>query len=163
MNLDFLRGAFSKNQLGAPGQEERSGQTALVPGGNGIRILVVEDEYIVGFEMLLTLEEMGYRTVGPAATGQEALAMAKTERPDVALMDIILAGEMNGVETARLLMEKGVPIIFTTASSERQTYEAAMALAPLGFFRKPLDYAAIDRLIREWNATRSQQQALAAS
>lgn len=114
-----------------------------------IKVLIVEDEYIVGFEITYTLSEMGYETLGPAPTGEEALALAQAKRPDVVLMDIVLKGNMDGIEAAQAIMRnQGTPVVFATASSERRTYDRAMALRPLGFFLKPLDFQAIDQLIK---------------
>lgn len=114
-----------------------------------IRVLIVEDEYLVGFEISHTLGEMGYETLGPVPSGEEAVALAKAARPDVALMDIVLKGRMDGIEAAQAIMlEQGTPVVFATASSEKRTYDRAMALRPLGFFLKPLDFQAIDALIK---------------
>lgn len=114
-----------------------------------LKVLIVEDEYIVGFEISYTLGELGYETLGPAPSGEEALALAKSAQPDVVLMDIVLKGNMDGIEAAQAIMRsQGTPVVFATASSERRTYDRAMALRPLGFFLKPLDFQAIDRLLR---------------
>ncbi|MCF8416592.1 MAG: response regulator, partial [Crocinitomicaceae bacterium] len=63
-------------------------------------ILVVEDESIVSKDIQHSLKKLGYNVVGAAATGEKALELVRSERPDIVLMDIMLKGEMNGIETA---------------------------------------------------------------
>lgn len=116
---------------------------------NDVRVLVVEDEAIVALDMLHTLRSMGYDTLGAVASGEEALHLAARTIPSVVLMDIRLEGEMDGVETASRLIEGfGVPVIFVTASTERVTLERALALKPLGFMNKPLDYRRLEALLQ---------------
>lgn len=80
------------------------------------RILIVEDEYIVAADLEMKLMHMGYEIVGPAVTGEEAIALADQYRPDVVLMDVRLEGPMDGREAANVIRKKaGTPIIFVTA------------------------------------------------
>lgn len=80
------------------------------------RVLVVEDELIVADDLQWQLSQIGYEVVGIAASGEEALAMAGEQLPDIVLMDIKLQGNMNGIEAAKLIQEKtGVAIVFVTA------------------------------------------------
>jgi two-component system, response regulator PdtaR len=79
-------------------------------------VLIVEDEQIVAADLEKRLEKLGYRVVGTAATGEEAVALADLVRPDVVLMDIELQGAMSGTEAAkRIQLSTGAPIIFVTA------------------------------------------------
>jgi len=64
------------------------------------KVLVVEDEAVIAMEIEMRLGKMGYEIVGPAATGERALALAEASRPDLALMDINLVGPQDGVDTA---------------------------------------------------------------
>jgi len=64
------------------------------------RVLVVEDEQIVAEDLKMTLEDLGYVVVGIASSGERAIDLADSERPDLILMDIMLAGEMDGISAA---------------------------------------------------------------
>ena len=80
------------------------------------RILIVEDEYIIAADLEMTLGSMGYEVAGFAVTGEEAVRLAETQRPDLVLMDIQLQGPMDGLEAAKAIRSRSpVPIIFITA------------------------------------------------
>lgn len=100
-------------------------------------ILIVEDEYLVGWALKLVLVVAGHRAVGPAASADEALQLAQEERPDLAFVDINIAGDDDGVDVARLLnSEYGTTCIFLTAQPERA--RAAKDVA-VGVVTKPYD------------------------
>lgn len=104
-----------------------------------IKILLVEDEAITALAMIGALQNMGYLTCKPVATGEKALQSLTSESPDVVLMDISLTGAMNGIETARKMMEAGHnAIIFITGYSSGELYEDAKALNPMAIFTKPV-------------------------
>lgn len=104
-----------------------------------IKILLVEDEAITALAMVGALQNMGYATCQPVATGEKALQSMASERPDVVLMDISLTGDMNGIVTARKMMAAGHrAIIFITGHSSGELYEQAKALNPLAIFTKPI-------------------------
>ena len=63
-------------------------------------VLVVEDESIVSKDIQHSLKKLGYNVVGASATGEKAVELAHETKPDIILMDIMLKGEMNGIETA---------------------------------------------------------------
>ena len=63
-------------------------------------VLVVEDESIVSKDIQHSLKKLGYNVVGAASTGEKAFELAQSERPDIILMDIMLKGDINGIETA---------------------------------------------------------------
>lgn len=87
------------------------------------------------------------------ATGEAAIRKAESERPDVVLMDIRLAGRMDGVEAAKVIGERcRIPVIFLTASSEEGSYQRAMSVSPLGFLKKPLDLDKLTTMVRAWPA-----------
>lgn len=114
-----------------------------VPGAPPVprSVLVVEDEAVVARDLRQTLEEIGYVVVGVAATFDEALALANTTVPDVALLDIRIAGARDGVEVATLLRERfDVPVVYLTAHADVATLERAKHTAPYGYLLKPLKY-----------------------
>jgi DNA-binding NarL/FixJ family response regulator len=102
------------------------------------RILVVEDDYFVATELEDSLREAGMQVLGPVPTAEEALVLAKAERPVLALMDIRLAGEMDGIDAAiALYRELGVRCIFASAHAGASYRQRAAAAAPLGWVQKP--------------------------
>lgn len=103
-----------------------------------IRILVVEDESIVSKDIQHSLERLGYEIAGAATTGEKAIELAKEETPDVVLMDIMLKGEMNGIEAANQIKNNlRVPVIFLTAYADDATLGKAKITEPHGYILKP--------------------------
>ena len=101
-------------------------------------ILVVEDEAIVAMDLSFQLQEMGYQVCGTADNGKDAIALAWQHRPSLVLMDIVIKGDMDGVDTARHI-GRGlhIPVIFLTAYSDARTVERAAKAAPYGYLTKP--------------------------
>jgi two-component system, response regulator PdtaR len=79
------------------------------------QVLIVEDDLVVGSELADVLTEQGLSVLGPVADGVEALKIARDGPPVVAIVDLNLAGEINGLTVARHLVEKfGVRIVFVS-------------------------------------------------
>jgi len=101
-------------------------------------ILVVEDEFIIATDLAQRLELLGYQVCGMARSGEAALELAAQNQPDLVLMDIILAGEMDGIETAeRLRRETDVPVVFLTAFADEERLSRAKLTLPFGYLLKP--------------------------
>lgn len=125
------------------------------PDGQSKRvgILVVEDEALIASYITEVLEESGFRVAGVASSGPEALSLADGAQPGLALVDIRLAGPMDGVEVARLLRERfQVPTIFLSGLTDQATIARAGAARPLGFLGKPFRpsqvFNAIERALK---------------
>lgn len=104
-----------------------------------IKILLVEDEAITALAMNMALENMGYATCEPVATGRKALERLPLDEPDVILMDINLTGDMDGIETAHRVRSIGpTPIIFISGYSSNELLERANAIDPVAIFVKPV-------------------------
>nr|HMN24770.1 response regulator [Ignavibacteriaceae bacterium] len=102
-------------------------------------ILVVEDDAIVASQLQRTLHKMNYATVGPVATGEEAVKIALRELPDCILMDIKLKGELSGIETANIIhKEADLPVIYLTAYADQETIERSKDSHTYGFLTKPV-------------------------
>lgn len=102
------------------------------------RVLIVEDEAISALALEQNLEHMGYEVVGMAVSGEEAIAKAITEYPDVVLMDIVLKGEMDGIEVARRIREKvDAAVIYLTAYSDDETLARAKQTGSYACLIKP--------------------------
>jgi CheY-like chemotaxis protein len=103
-------------------------------------ILIVEDETIVAKDIANKLGRLGYTVIGNTAQGEEALVLAREKHPDVVLMDVRLAGTMDGVETAdRMRREGDVAVIYLTAHSDRVTLDRAKLTEPFGYILKPFE------------------------
>lgn len=104
------------------------------------RILVVEDELIVSADLQDRLKRLGYAVVGAAMTGEEAIRKATDLKPDLVLMDIILKGDMDGIEAAAIVRERcQIPVIFLTANSNDMILERAKITEPFGYLLKPFE------------------------
>ncbi|MBC8507808.1 MAG: response regulator [Anaerolineales bacterium] len=103
------------------------------------RILIVEDESIVALDIKKRLENMGYFVTGMVTKGEDAFAKASETEPDLVLMDIKLAGEIDGIRTAEHMREFfSLPIIFITAYSDDATLARAKITQPFGYIVKPI-------------------------
>jgi len=101
-------------------------------------ILVVEDENIVALSIKKKLELMGYSVVDTASSGEDAVVKADLFYPDLVLMDVMLRGEMDGIEAAKMIREKfDIPVIFLTAYTDDKTLERAKMAEPYGYISKP--------------------------
>ncbi len=105
---------------------------------SAVRILIVEDEAIIGMELQARLIRQGYDVPLVVDTGIKAINKAGELQPDLILMDIFLKGDMDGIEAAEKIHQKhAVPIVFLTANTDKQTFERAKLSAPLGYIQKP--------------------------
>jgi two-component system, response regulator PdtaR len=103
-----------------------------------VSLLIVEDEALVASYIQDVLEESGFTIAGVASTGPEALSLAGEMRVDLALVDIKLAGPMDGIEVAKVLRERHeVPSIFLSGMHDPATIRRAQEVQPLGFLQKP--------------------------
>jgi two-component system cell cycle sensor histidine kinase/response regulator CckA len=102
------------------------------------RVLIVEDEAIVAKDIAVTLKGMSYHVSGTCATGQDAVNKATSGSPDIVLMDIMLPGNMDGIEAASLIQKNlNIPVVFLTAHADEATLSRAKAIAPYGYLIKP--------------------------
>ena len=105
---------------------------------NNERILIVEDEKIIAIDLQRRLERFGYNVVGMAGEGAEAVTLALELEPDIILMDIMLAGGIDGVQAAKTIKaSKDIPFIFLTAYTDEKTLERAKEVQPYGYILKP--------------------------
>lgn len=102
------------------------------------KILIVEDEALIAADLSEVIEQFGYSVVGSPATGEEAVELVRAANPDAVLMDIRLAGAMDGIEAARKIAEfSDVPIIYLTSHADTATLERAKVTDPAGYVLKP--------------------------
>ena len=104
------------------------------------KILVVDDEAIITMQLEKRLSTMGYSVAGMAASGEDAIEKARTLRPDLVLMDIVMPGEINGIEAAKVITtELDIPVIFITAYADDSILEKAKCVRPYGYIVKPFN------------------------
>ena len=104
------------------------------------RVFIVEDEAIVADDIAETLRSMGYGIAGIAHSGERAVETIPGARPDIVLMDINLAGGMDGIETAAgIHRSSDVPVIYVTAYADKALLERAKLTGPYGYLIKPYD------------------------
>ena len=104
------------------------------------RVLIVEDQSVIAIDLKNRLTSLGYTVLGTASRGDAALELAIAQRPDVILMDIVLKGEMDGVEAAAHIREHlSIPVIYLTAHSDEQTLRRARVTEPYGYILKPFE------------------------
>ena len=118
-------------------KKDESGSKSLE--NNKTKLMIVEDEFITSMDLNDKLEEMGYNVVTMAASGYHAIERAKEFSPDVVLMDIVLQGDIDGIEAADQIGQLGIPVIFLSAHSDKETLESALKTAPYGYIIKPFD------------------------
>ncbi|MBN2486678.1 MAG: response regulator [Bacteroidales bacterium] len=105
-----------------------------------IKILVIEDELLIAEDIKLQLEELGYRVTGTASSFNEAQELAVAETPDLALVDIMISGNKDGIETAGYLKKHfEIPIIFLTSLADKATVDRAKQVNPDGYLVKPFN------------------------
>ncbi|MEH2002295.1 MAG: EAL domain-containing protein [Nostoc sp.] len=105
---------------------------------NKVNILIVEDEFIVAMDIKKRLEKFGYTIFGIVDSGEEAIEKAADDSIDLILMDIILQGKMDGVESAQIIHNIfNIPVIFLTVDEDEKTLERAKVTDPFGYIIKP--------------------------
>ena len=104
------------------------------------KILVVEDESIVAMDIKHRLENMGYIVPAITSSGEEAVAKAAESNPDLVLMDIVLKGEMDGIDAAQQIKDNfDIPVVYLTAYSDEKTLKRAKITGPFGYIIKPFE------------------------
>ncbi len=106
---------------------------------NKRKILIVEDDSMLCTVFEMFLEELGYNHCGTVASGEEAMAFLENKLPDLILMDIHLKGDIDGVDTAKSVLEKyNIPVIYITGDSDVSTVKRAVMKNTYGFMTKPV-------------------------
>ncbi len=103
-------------------------------------IMIVEDEISTSMELEEMLTENGYDVLGVSDSGEEAISMAQSLRPDMILMDIKLSGELDGIEAAkRIRSSVNIGSVFLTGHGKNELLDRAVEAKPLGYVMKPLN------------------------
>jgi PAS domain S-box-containing protein len=102
------------------------------------RILVVEDNSLIGQSLSMMMKQLGYETAGPVQSGEQALRVAEELVLDAVLVDVLLAGDMNGIDTAIELRKRfDLPAVIVTANEDELLLLRARDAEPFGLLLKP--------------------------
>lgn len=113
-----------------------------------VDLLIVEDELLLAQDLQTKLVQLGYDIIGTATSGEEALGIVNRKVPDIALLDIDLAGEMSGIEFGSYLKNTyQIPIIYLTQFSDLNTFKRAKMAKPSSYLIKPANIWDIVRAI----------------
>lgn len=127
------------------------------------RILVVEDEHIVAMGIKRMLKSLGYTVTGVASSGEDAIGKVESTFPDIVLMDIMLKGDMDGVEAAKEIRERfDVPVVYLTAYSDNKILERVKRTEPFGYIIKPFDekdlYSSIEVALHKYRKEKEKTE-----
>ena len=104
----------------------------------GNKIMIVEDESIIAEDIRMSLINNGYVVSSVISTGEKAIEKVKEDKPDLILMDIMLAGKMDGIQTAGMIQTIfNIPVIYLTAYCDDKIIERAKITSPFGYLIKP--------------------------
>ena len=118
--------------------------------GNKKQVLIVEDDLILSLQLEMQIKLMGYEIAGKANNATDAIEMIKEKNPDLVLMDIILAGEMDGVDAISTIRDfSDVPVLYLTGNGDEQTRRRAHASRPVAYIVKPVDMLLLKKTINE--------------
>src|SRR6476660_8248540 len=125
-----------------------------------IKIGIVEDEVVIAHTVESTLDDLGYEHCGPAFSYGEALELLETDKPDLLLLDINLAGKRDGIDLAeKINLLYRLPFIFLTANSDLATIERAKKVKPHAYIVKPFNkeelFAAIEIAFSNYSGNRN--------
>jgi len=114
-------------------------------------ILIVEDDGLIALHLTELLEKAGYQISGPAYSGEMVLrSLEESTKPDLILVDIGLAGLLDGIETALEIRKRfSIPLIFLTAYTSERTLERMREVAPFGYIIKPFQERDLLALVGE--------------
>jgi AmiR/NasT family two-component response regulator len=112
------------------------------------KIFIVEDEIIVAADIKQQLENIGYNVIGIAFSGEDAIRKTEETNPDIVLMDIMLRGNIDGIEAAQQIRNQyDIPVIYITGFFDDATLERAKKTEPYGYILKPFENMGIESAI----------------
>lgn len=102
------------------------------------RILIVEDESVVAWDLEESLERLGYTVMATVTSGDEAISISSTIKPDLILMDIMLEGDIDGIAAGQRIRDSfNIPVVYLTAHADDKTLQRALSTNPYGYVVKP--------------------------
>jgi DNA-binding response OmpR family regulator len=114
--------------------------------------IIIEDEFIIAEDIRKALTDMGHEVVATALTGKDGIIKTIRHKPDMVLIDILLDGDIDGIETAALIKKKcDASIIFCTAFADLATRSKAMCMNPVSYIVKPFSKEELEISINTFN------------
>jgi len=141
---EFAVGAISESALTRPTLAEPAVEPKRhpMPPDHPRRILVADDESLVAASIMLCVRQLGYIAIGPARDGEHAIEMAFTKLPDMAILDVRMMSDSDGIDAARaMFMELLLPVVIVSAYSDRQQVASASEAGVFGYLVKPVTRA----------------------
>jgi len=124
-----------------------------------VKILIVEDEMLIGAKISMLLSDMGYETLGIIPSGEKAIAFIESEKPDIILMDIVLKGKLDGIETAKIIHKTNdIPFIYLTSNTDDHHFNRSKSTRPFAFISKPFKRLDLQRAIELTLAHLTEEQ-----
>lgn len=121
-----------------------------------VDILIVEDDFLIAFDLEAALKDAGFVVVGVAASAEEALALAGKYSPSVVIMDVRLVGSRDGIDAAlELYSRHGLRCVFASAHSDEETRKRAEPAQPLGWIEKPYSVRTVIEFVQDLASKRS--------
>lgn len=121
-----------------------------------INILVVEDELLNAAALKQELEEMGYKVFEIVTRGKTAIQKALSLKPDIILMDIYLANNINGIDAAREIQKNAaIPVLYISAYIDNDTIKKSRETNSIGFIQKPFEITEVDIKIKDYFLSRA--------
>jgi DNA-binding response OmpR family regulator len=122
------------------------------------RILIVENDMLIALDLQTTLEDLGYQVTSVVSTGEEGIQEVQRSDVDLVLMDVRLSGELDGIETAKLIRSRfSIPIIFVTAATNLDLNKLKGAIESCDYVTKPFHdeqlRTAIDMALKKRTST----------
>ena len=123
---------------------------------NQIKILIVEDEAIAALELKMRLQSKGFKYVTIVSSGEQAIKLVDKTKFNLILMDVILSGKIDGIETAKKISTHyQIPIIYITGNTHYKTDERLVATRPFDVLIKPVTdwklFEVIEQALTNWN------------
>ena len=116
-----------------------------------LTIMVVEDEVIISILLQRLLERLGCKVIAPVISGEDAVRLAAEKHPDLLLMDIRLAGQMDGLEAVRQIrLTDDIPVVFMTAYNSKLIQTLIADFHPVAFLEKPISNSTLEWIIRHF-------------
>ena len=116
------------------------------------RVLIAEDEMVTAIFLKKIFEEAGCSVIDVVSSGEAALESVSIERPDFIVMDIMLDGEIDGIETVRRIkLHQNIPVVYITASTDAESITRAMDTSPVEYLAKPVQVPKVKMIIRKIN------------
>ncbi len=113
------------------------------------RILIVEDESLISSHLRIHLTGLGYEIVDIVTRGEDAITCVREQTPDLIIMDIVLAGEMDGISAAKEISRfSSIPVIYATSYSDEEFFDRAKETGPFGYLIKPVKERELELTIR---------------